>query len=284
MKRAILGVALIGLLAATPSAYADEAFDNQVKEQIAYFKKNAKRAKDPQVWGDLVMELGASEHPKAAEYMGRLLLKDKDVDHQMILASALATFKGSDDSRDAAGKALLMVLEKGKKLEIDVIDSVADSLGKLQYKPAVFALCEILRKGADPYLQVTVVRAVGRLDDKRALPTLLELWERLPVGYSWETGEVTVDTGASGTADQDAAEAAWNAKYGGMMKAKASPKVMLKIYIQELAKAVARICGEKIGQAADLRLWMEEHAKELKELGIEVPKYKGPRRKKTDEE
>ena len=147
----------------------------------------------------------------------------------------------------------------------------------------MFSLCEILKKGGDPYLLVTVVRAVGNLEDLRALPTLLELWERHPVGYSWETGEVTVDTGAPGTADQEAAEAAWKAKYGNVQK-KGKPPVMFKIYIQELCKSVGKITGEEITQASDLRKWMEANIERLKEAGVEIPRYKGPPRKDPEDE
>ncbi len=279
MKCTILAVTVAISLFAAPPARADEAWDRQAEQEIAYFKKYAKKAKnDDQKWMDLVMSVVDTQHPKAAEMVGKLLLKDRDLEHQMIVAAALAEFKAPEETRVVAGEALLEALEKGK-YEIDVIDSIVNSIGKLRFTPAVFALCDILKKGGDPYLLVTTVRALGSMKDKRALPTLLELWERNPVGYSWETGEVTVDTGASGTADQDAAEAAWKAKYGSSMKAKGKPAVMFKLYIQELAKSVQKITGEKIPTAAALRTWMEEHIEELAELGVEIPKYKGPRRK-----
>ena len=193
MKRNILTAALLTTALLAAPAFADDAWDQQVKEEIAYFKKYAKKAKDPQKWGDLVLGIADTNHPAAAKELGKLLMKDKNVDHQMILAEALSGMKRKEEGRLAAGEALLNALDKGKKFEVDVIDSIANSLGKLKYKPSVFSLCELLKKGGDPYLLVTVVRAVGNLEDLRALPTLLELWERHPVGYSWETGEVTVE-------------------------------------------------------------------------------------------
>ena len=87
------------------------------------------------------------------------------------------------------------------------------------------------------------------------------------------------------SADPDyfsAAEAAWKAKYGSVQK-KGKPPVMLKIYIQELCKSVGKITGEEITQPSDLRKWMEARVDELKELGIEIPRYKGPPKKDEDD-
>jgi len=283
MKRSILAAALAATCLLSATAYADEAADQHVKDEIAYFKKYAKKTKDHTKWADLVMSVVSTQHPDAAQELGKMLLRDRDLEHQMILAAALGIFDGKEEGRVAAGEVLHKALDKGK-YETEVIDSIANSIGKLKYKPAVHSLCAILKKGGDPYLLVTVVRATGNLEDLRALPTLLELWERHPVGYSWETGEVKVDTGASGTADQEAAEAAFKAKYGSSMKAKGKPAVMFKLYIQELAKAVAKITGAEVESAQELREWMEDHIEELKEAGVEIPKYKGAPRKKPDDE
>jgi hypothetical protein len=305
MRRTTLALGLVLAVLApglTPAQAADDdALEREAKAQIAYFKKYAKKAKDDAKYAQMVFDLSGTEHPLAADYIGRILLKDKDLEHQMIAAATLAEFKNHPEGRAAAGDVMIKALEKGK-YEVDVLDSIVNSLGKITYEPAVPALCEVLRKGGDPYLLVTTVRALGRIEDVKALPTMLELWERHPVGYSWETGEVSVDTGAPGTADQEAAEAAWHAKYGHMLGGKKSPPVMLKIYFQELAKAANRITiayekqdpsvpplldeeGERkpIGFASELRKWMEVRAKALRKLGIEIPRYKGPRQKDEDE-
>ncbi len=284
-QRTLLTFAVLAaLLAAAPAARADDdAAAVQAKAAIDYFKKYEKKAKDPTKWADLVMELARTKHPLAADELGKFLMRDKELEHQMILAGALQEFRGDKAGAEAAGKVLHEALDKGK-FENEVIDSIVNAIGILEYKPACMSLCDLLGRGGDPFLLITTVRAVGNLRDMRALPTLLELWERHPVGYSWETGEVSVDTGASGTADQEAAEAAWHAKYDSQMKGKKSPAQMFKVYIQELVKSVEKITGEKIETAAELRTWMEEHVEELKKLGVEIPKYKGPPRKDEDKD
>ncbi len=63
-KRTIAAATLLALsLVAAPAAHADEAWDKQVKAEIAYFKKYAKKTKDPHKWAELVMNLVGTQHP-----------------------------------------------------------------------------------------------------------------------------------------------------------------------------------------------------------------------------
>jgi hypothetical protein len=121
------------------------------------------------------------------------------------------------------------------------------------------------------------VRALGLIKDMHALPALLEILERFPVGYKWPAGdEVKVDSGAAGDTDQKEAEKQYNDKNKNQRR-KGKPPVMFKAYVQELKKTVQAITGDSTidgGQA--LRAWMVAHTDELKKLGIEIPKYKGP--------
>ena len=183
-------------------------------------------------------------------------------------------FRKPEAVRILAGKALVKAIEADPS--IDVTDSCVAAIGKVAYRDAVPLLCDILKKGGDPWLMVTSVRVCGTLEDWRALPQLLELWERFPVGDSWEGGETSVDTGAEGDADQAAAEAAYNAEHGGQHR-RGKPPMMLRAYIQELAKSVKLITkDENVHTPKDLRAWMEARVDEFKKLGIEIPKKKGP--------
>lgn len=268
-----------------PPSGADAAADEaDAKARIAYFDKYAGKAKDDHKYSELVMDLVGAPHPLTADRIGRILNADPDEEHKLIAAMALGDFKKPEAARLAAGKQLHTAVEKGK-ISTDVKDSAVDAIGRLKYVDSCLLLCEILRKGDDPWLLVTTVRAVGRLDDWRALPTLLELWERSPVGYSWETGEVKVDTGASGDTDQKAAEAAWQAKYGNKVGGKGKPPVMLKAYIQELVRSVRLITDdETIEVPSQLRRWMEDRREELKKLGIDVPKKKNGTRDEEEKD
>lgn len=278
----LLGIGLTTI--PTAPVRADDSVKVQnVEAAVKYFKKYAKKAKDPQRYGDLVMQLQAEDHPLAAEAIGKELRREKDEEQQLILSFALGEFDRNPEARQKAGEELVESLTK-KDYETEVQDNIVTAIGKLKFKPAVPLLCERVEKGGDPWLLVTTVRALGRIGDLRALPTLLGLWERHPVGYSWETGEVTVDTGAPGDKDQKAAEAAWQEKYGAAGLGKGGKPFLLKAYIQELAEAVKRITGdEKVSDPTLLRTWMEENRELLAEAGVEIPEYKGPRKKKKDD-
>jgi hypothetical protein len=290
-RRVVLGAGVLAagwLLSAgalsAPALAQDDAAAQRAKAQVKFFDQHVGKSRDPGAFARLVDEMCTEQHPVVAERLGRVLARDKDTERQMIAGSKLAEFTKNPAAREAAGEVLRKALEKRGGFDDDVVDTMTDSVGKLGHAPAVPVLCEMLKKGGDPYLLVTAVRSVGRIGDKRALPTLLELWERHPVGYSWETGEVTVDTGASGDEDQRAAEAQWNAQYGSVGP-KGKPPVMLKLYIQELVRSIGKITGdETINKPAMLRKWMEARAAELKALGVEIPKYRGPRRKDPDAE
>lgn len=281
MRSSALLLLAVLAFAAGPSAFAGADDDaERAKAQIEYFEKYVAKVKDDGKYGDLVMELASTPHPLVVERVGKIVLSDRDEEHKLIAAAAMAEFKQPREVMEAAGKVLVAALQK--EFSDDVTDTCIDSIGKIGYRDAVPVLNTVLLSGGDPYVLLTTVRVMGKLDDRRALPALLELWNRHPVGYSWETGEVKVDTGADGTTDQDAAEAAWQAKYGKKMGGKKKPPVMFKVYIQEVIRTVRKITREeKIEKPADLVAWMEAHREELAKEGIEVPK---PKKKKDKDE
>ena len=287
MRPRIPALLLSALLAIACGAAAARAADDDpatrdAKAKIEYFEKYVSKVKDDGKYADLVMELAQYPHALTVERIGKILLRDRDEEHQLIAAAALSEFKAPDDVRDAAGKVLVKGLQSDPPT--DVLDTCIDSIGKIDYKDAIPVLNEIALGGGDPYVLLTTVRTMGRLNDRRALPALLELWERTPVGYKWETGEVKVDTGASGTADADAAKAQWEAKYGSSMGHHKKPPVMFKVYIQELIRSVRKITGdEKIEAPNDLRVWMEARREELEKAGIQIPRFKGTPPPKSDE-
>lgn len=283
MRNALLALPLLLILAATPARAGDDDADTTMaKNRIAMFDQHGPKAKDPGKFADLVMELASLPHALTVERVGRIVLKDKNEEHQLIAAAALAEFRKPEAVRDAAGKTLLKAIDEGPS--IDVVDTCVASIGKIGYREAVPVLVEILRKGGDPWLLVTAVRVCGDLKDMRALPQLLELWERFPVGDSWDGGaEVSVDTGTAGDGDQQAAEAAYNAQYGNKQR-KGKPPMMLRAYIQELAKSARKITkSEDIHTPKELRAWMEARADEFKKLGIEIPKKRGTPPKEKDD-
>jgi len=270
-----LVLALAAPLAAPRAARAAET-PAEVKAAIAYFDKYVGKAKDATKFAELVHDLAATEDPAAAERIGRIVVQDKDPEHQLIAVDALSEFAKNKEGRETAGKLLVKALVDGnfdEEMQIQIVDA----LGKITYGPGTLPICDVLVKTESPWLMLRCVRAIGLIKDMHALPALLEILERFPVGYKWPAGdEVKVDSGAAGDTDQKEAEKQYNDKNKNQRR-KGKPPVMFKAYVQELKKTVQAITGDSTidgGQA--LRAWMVAHTDELKKLGIEIPKYKGP--------
>jgi hypothetical protein len=271
-----LALTIAACLAAASSARAGDV-PADVKEAIAYFDKYSAKSKDDTKYAELVHDLAATGDPAAAERIGRILTEDRNSEHHLIAADALSEFVKNPAGREAAGKALVKALAKGDWDE-DMQIQLVDAIGKITFAPGTLPICEVLLKAESPWLMLRCVRALGLIKDLHALPALLELLERMPVGFKWPAGdEVTVDTGASGDADQQAAEASYNEQHKNDRGKTGKPPVMFKAFIQELKKTVQAITNDPTidgGQA--LRAWMVARADMLKKLGIEIPKYKGP--------
>lgn len=278
----VLAISLAAALAAGPRARAEDVPDD-VKEQIAYFEKYVGKAKDDGKFADLVHELAVSGHPAAAARIGKILTNDKNPEHQLIAADALGDFK-KEPGRAAAGKALVEALARTDLDEEGQI-AVIDALGRLPYVPGCQPVCDLLLKSSYPWLMLRCVRSLGEMKDLHALPALLEILERFPAGYTYgDTSgkETRVDTGASGDADQKAAEKAYNDAHKGDRR-KAGKPVMFRAYVQELRATIEKITNDPtINGAKALRAWMEAHIELLKSLGIEIPKYKGPSQDEAD--
>jgi len=283
MKCRTLLLATLLSAALLPAARAGDEEDpatRDAKARIEFFDKNAGRVKDDGKYAELLMDLAGYPHALTVERVGKVLLRDRDEEHQAIAASAMSEFDAPKEINDAAGKVLVKALTDGDVSDF-VKDSCVDSIGKLLYKDAVPTLNQLALEGGDPYVLLTIVRVMGKLKDRRSLPALLQLWERLPKGYKWDTGgEVKVDTGASGTADADAAKAQWEAKNKGKGGRKGKPPVMFKQYVQELVKSVHILTGDTTIDSADLlRAWMEARVDELAKEGVVIPKATGPAQK-----
>jgi hypothetical protein len=275
LRHLALAAALAVPLAAASAASAAETPDD-VKSAIDYFDKYAGKSKDDTKYAELVHDLATTQHAAAAQRIGQILVKEKNPEHHLIAVDALSEFQKDNEGREAAGKVLVKALEDpGWDLEMQI--ALVDSIGKLKFTPATLTVCETLLKADEPWLMVRCVRSLGLIKDLRSLPALLEILERMPVGYKWPAGEeVKYDSGAAGDGDQKEAERQYNEKNKNQRR-KGKPPVMFKAYVQELKKTVQDITGDSTidgGQA--LRAWMVARADELKKLGIEIPKYKGP--------
>lgn len=283
MKTFTLMLALAAALAAPGSrAQAQDTETQRALDAIAFFDKHEKSQKDLHKFGDLLAELGDTQHPLAAARVGEVLEKARDVDRQMMAADVLAEFRKTPQAREAAAAQLLAALDRDG-YEFPAMDSIINSIGLLEYRPAVDPLLAFMKKHRDPWLLLAVVRAFGRIGDRKVLPVLLAMWDEKGQGYGWDGVSVTVDTGTAGDADQRAAEAQGQAQSGMMGKGRASS--LYKVFIQELMRTVQKLTGDKdIDEADKLYDWMVAHRAELEAEGVEIPERKETKKKDKEKE
>ncbi len=161
------------------------------------------------------------------------------------------------------GKAGATVVEAMKRNTNDgvLLISGLQALQDLQYQ-AASELLRTLMKHKDYSVQKATMLAIGTLSDMRLLKEVYELLKEIKKakGESWDGVSVSVDTGASGTTDQDAAEALGQAQMaknkrkgrrGGRSQRDMGPVV------EEVLK---KLTGEVFEKEKDAREWMKANA------------------------
>ena len=234
--------------------------DDAAKEGLAEFKKTFKKTKDLEGRQNLVYDLHDLPHELVIKQLEKLL-KTKDKNIGGVAALALG---GQAHDPLRAGKILMNGYKAQFKEELIVI-SVMDGWTELKYL-AYWPTVEKAMKDARNAIVIRVLDLLGDNKDWRAIPKLLEMFHvAMPKRVTWKTGEVKVDTGTAGDADQKAAEAKFNAKYGkGGSKAKAKAKRKAKAFDErnfsnELRKTVKSITGEDFDNAIDFEDWYLEN-------------------------
>ena len=225
------------------------------KAAILEFEQ-AFKAKELEAKQNAVYDLHDVPSDLVIKRLGRLL-RHKNPEVRNVAALALG---GQAHNPEKAGALFMKVYVKDFKTEV-VISSVLDGmteLGYLKYWPRLEAALKDERNA----IIIRVLELLGSNKDWRAVPKLLEIYKIvMPKRVSWQTGEEKVDTGAAGDADQKAAEAAFNAKYGrGGSKAKAKAKGFdLRNFSTQIRRCVRRVTGQDFDTAMDFEDWYVEN-------------------------
>lgn len=237
----------------------EKVSDDEAKQAIEAFKKEFK-TRDIEVKQNAVYNLHDVPHPLVLKELAKLL-KNKDARVRNVAALAVG---GHGYDIQAAGKVLMDTFKRDYKTE-QVVGSVLQAMQELKY----MKYWPDLKKSMKDKRNAVVIWSLGVLGsnkDYRALPTLLDMYQvAMPKKVTWKTGEVKVDTGAAGDADQKAAEAKFNAKYGrGGSKEKAKAKRKAKAFDERnfsdyLRKTVKAITGEDFDNAFDFEDWYVEN-------------------------
>ncbi len=249
---------ILGLLLAFAfSAYAAEAVDlDEAKAAIQEFDKAFKAAKEIEEKQNLVYNLHDVPHDLVIKRLEKLL-RHKDPAVRNVAALALG---GQAHNVPLAGSVLMRTYARDFK-STEVLSSVLEAMTELKYL-GYWPKAEPALKDERNAVIIRILELLGTNEDWRAIPRLLELYRVvMPKKVSWSTGEVKVDTGAAGDADQKAAEAEFNRKYGrGGSKAKAKAKakargIDLRNFSTQIRKCVKKITDQDFDTAWDFEDW-----------------------------
>jgi hypothetical protein len=203
--------------------------------------------------------LAAVQHPLVTDRLERLT-KDRDPD-----VRALATMYLGDQKKLAgyAGKSVLTVLARNATDAL-MIMYCADAVQSLDFRGAVTELRALLAH-KDEAVRKHALTVIGEMKEVRMIDDVLQLMIDLKIdkGMKWEGGEVTVDTGAAGDADQKAAEAAYKEKYGNKAaRGKAGGRKMRDMK-PLLLEAMKNLTGQEFATAAQAKEWIEAHKADI---------------------
>ncbi len=156
---------------------------------------------------------------------------------------------GDVDTESPEGQAALRTKRDRGKMLAEAVKLVRD----LEYRDAksVEVFTEFLSDGNDD-LVALVLQSFGAWKEWSVLPELADMFDIYPEPDSFETGSVSVDTGASGSTDQQAAKRRWMAKFGDPDRRRARPVVH-----RALMAALKAITGEEFKTPRDLREYMK---------------------------
>lgn len=253
----MIGLLLVFALAVHAADAVDQA---EAKEAIREFEAAFKATKVIEEQQNAVYDLHDVPHDLVIRRLEKLL-RHKHPGIRNVAALALG---GQSHNAPLAGSILMRTYVRDYKNE-EVLSSVLEAMAELEYL-GYWPKAEAALKDERSAVIIRVLDLLGTNEDWRAIPRLLEFYRvAMPKKVSWSTGEVTVDTGASGDADQKAAEAAWNAKYGrggskAAAKAKAKARSMdLRNFSTQIRKCVKKITGQDFDTAWDFEDWYVEN-------------------------
>ena len=187
--------------------------------------------------------------PKVARWLGDAAEENRKAKARGDYGVRVDPKTGEVDTESEEGKAMLRAKRERGRMLAEAVKLVRD--WEYRDRESVEVLEEFLSDGNDD-LVALVLDCFGRWKEWSVLPDLLDLFDIYPKEDGFETGSVSVDTGASGSTDQQAAKRKWMAKFGDPDKRRPRPKV-----VQALKKALLDITGQEFKTPKELREYLK---------------------------
>jgi len=156
---------------------------------------------------------------------------------------------GEVDTESPEGKAALRAKRERGKMLAEAVRAL-DTLGHRE-RDSVESLLEFMSDGNDD-LVAYCIGMLGKWKEWSVLPNLLDLFEMYPKEHEFATGSTSVDTGAAGSEDQNAAKRKWMAKYGDPDRRRPRPAVH-----RAIKKTLLDITGQEFAEPAEVREYMK---------------------------
>ncbi len=268
-RRPIAATLLAAVLAATPALLAPPAA-RAADEVVDVDAKTLKSAQDAFArefdTADIDYKLRALRsyskvvHPKVAKDLMKLL---DDADRNVVAAAA-AGLGLQLTSAKSAGPRLQKLIEEHEADEeqAKVVQAAVRSIGALEHRKAEKDLKGLVTHGDDGIVAATF-EVFGRWKSDFALREMLDFFKRYPDEKSFATGTVSVDTGAEGSADAEAAKAKWKSKYGGQRGWRPRPECT-----KALIAALKEITGYGFRRPEDLEDYLKDPKKYVDPVSI----------------
>jgi hypothetical protein len=230
------------------------ASDEEAKAALDKFK-GAFRGNDVAKKATALFALAKVQHPDVVAELGKHLTH-RNADVKTVAAMAFADLTALPG---IAGPRLVAAFPPNDGDAVWLMTAV-DGIEAIDYRGAVPELLKLLKHKNNAVVKHSLL-ALASMKEMRAIDTLLDMMKELKIdsGYSWEGGEVTVDTGAPGTADQEAAEAQYHQQYGNNGSKGRSAGRKMRDIGEVLLTAMKDLTGQQFTKTASAKEWAEKN-------------------------
>ena len=230
----------------------------QAKDALEKFKQEFK-GNDPDA---KIAALGTLSKTQQASVVLEIAkhVTNKNADVRTMAAVFLGDQRASPG---LAGQKVIASFEPNTSDAIYLMKAV-DSATSLEYRGSLAALLKLLKHKNGAVVKAALV-TLGDMKDMRAIDTLVEMLKgtKIDAGSSWEGGEVHVDTGASGDADQKAAEAQYQDKYGAKGVGKSGGGKKFRDIGEVLLLVLKDITGQQFTKSDQAKAWIAANKAEI---------------------
>ena len=252
----IVSMALLAALLFVASSFASEVPPDVSAKELKTAQERFEREFDT---ADIDFQLraiaryAAVQHPTISKHLVKLLKTD---DKNLRAAIAAGLGKQRSSARQAGGSLVKLIdATKDDDEQAKVVAAAVGALGALGFEKAEKDLKQLIHHADDGVVAATFT-AYGTWKSAAAIREMHAFFTRYPDEKSFATGSISVDSGAAGNEDAEAAKAKWKSKYGGQRGWRPRPECT-----RALIAALKEITGFGFRRPEDLEQYLNDPKK-----------------------